>query len=39
MALFSVDSARPLGKGKQSPAGSITDPELASHLRDRKSVV
>lgn len=39
MALFSVDSARPLGKGKQSPAGSISDPELASHLRNYKRVV
>ncbi|MBK7828516.1 hypothetical protein [Nannocystis sp.] len=39
MALFSVDSARPLGKGKHSPAGSITDPELASHLRNYKRTV
>jgi hypothetical protein len=39
MTLFTVDSARPLGKGKQSPAGSITDRELAGMARNYKRVV
>lgn len=39
MTLFTVDSARPLGKGKQSPAGSITDPELAAQVRNYKRMV
>ncbi len=39
MALYTVDSARPLGKGKQSPAGSITDPELAAQVRNYKRQV
>ena len=39
MTLFTLDSARPLGKGKQSPAGSITDPEVAAMVRNYKRVV
>ncbi len=31
--------ARPLGKGFQAPAGSITDPDLAARLRGFKRVV
>ena len=30
--------ARPLGKGFQAPAGSITDPDLAARLRGFKRV-
>ncbi|MBL9100544.1 MAG: ATP-dependent DNA ligase [Myxococcales bacterium] len=39
MTLFTVDSARPLGKGKQSPAGSITDADMAAMVRNYKRVV
>ncbi len=39
MSIFSVDSARPLGKGRHSPAGSLTDPELATAVRNYKRVV
>ena len=43
MSFFSVDSARPLGPqdkgGKHSPAGSISDPELAALVRNYKRVV
>ena len=39
MSLFSVDSARPLGKGRQSPAGSLQDSELATMVRNYKRVV
>jgi hypothetical protein len=39
MSLFSVDSARPLGKGRQSPAGSLLDSELATMVRNYKRVV
>ena len=30
MSLYTTDSARPLGGGLQSPAGSLTESELAS---------
>lgn len=39
MSLFSTDSARPLGKGKHSPAGSLLDPELATMCRNYKRQV
>ena len=39
MSLFSTDSARPLGKGKQSPAGSLLDSELAAMFRNYKRAV
>ncbi len=39
MTLYSVDSARPLGKGRHSPAGSVQDLELAAAVRNYKRVV
>jgi len=36
MSLYTTDSARPLGKGLQSPAGSILDRELQSMFRNYK---
>lgn len=39
MSIFSSDSARPLGKGKQSPAGSLLDSELAAMFRNYKRAV
>lgn len=36
MTLFTTDSARPLGHGLQSPAGSLLDSELATMLRGYK---
>lgn len=39
MSLFSTDSARPLGKGRQSPAGSLLDTELAAMFRNYKRAV
>ncbi|HEY0139129.1 MAG TPA: hypothetical protein VGB85_33810, partial [Nannocystis sp.] len=39
MTLYSLDSARPLGKGRHSPAGSVTDLELAAAVRNYKRVV
>jgi len=39
MSLYTTDSARPLGAGQQSPAGSITDSELASMVRGYKRTV
>jgi hypothetical protein len=39
MSLFSSDSARPLGKGRQSPAGSLLDSELAAMFRNYKRAV
>ena len=39
MSLYSTDSARPLGKGLQSPAGSITDSEVAAMVRGYKRTV
>ncbi|MEZ4385650.1 MAG: hypothetical protein R3A79_30305 [Nannocystaceae bacterium] len=39
MSLFTTDSARPLGKGLQSPAGSITDSEVAAMVRGYKRTV
>lgn len=39
MSLYSTDSARPLGSGLHSPAGSLTDSELASMARNYKRSV
>lgn len=39
MSLFSSDSARPLGKGRQSPAGSLLDTELSAMFRNYKRAV
>ncbi len=39
MSLFSSDGARPIGKGLQSPAGSVQDPELAAMIRNYKRQV
>lgn len=39
MSLFSSDSARPLGKGRQSPAGSLQDSELSALFRNYKRAV
>ncbi len=39
MSLFSSDGARPMGKGQQLPAGSITDSEIAAMLRGYKRSV
>ncbi|HFE47465.1 MAG TPA: hypothetical protein ENJ18_18580, partial [Nannocystis exedens] len=39
MSLYTTDSARPLGAGQQSPAGSITDSEIASMVRGYKRTV
>lgn len=36
MSLYTTDSARPLGSGLQSPAGSVLDRELQSMLRNYK---
>jgi ATP-dependent DNA ligase len=36
MSLFTTDSARPLGKGLQSPAGSVRDSELSVMFRNYK---
>ncbi len=36
MSLFSTDAARPLGRGQQSPAGSLLDGELVAMLRGYK---
>lgn len=36
MSLYTIDGARPLGRGRQSPAGSLTDTELATMLRGYK---
>lgn len=39
MSLFTTDSARPLGTGLHSPAGSLLDSELATILRGYKRSV
>ncbi|MCA9694414.1 MAG: ATP-dependent DNA ligase [Myxococcales bacterium] len=39
MSLFTNDGARPMGKGEQCPAGSVTDSELAAMLRGYKRSV
>lgn len=39
MSLFSTDSARPLGKGRHSPAGSLQDSELLAMFRNYKRAV
>lgn len=39
MSLFSADSARPLGKGRHSPAGSLLDSELTALFRNYKRAV
>ncbi|MCB9568774.1 MAG: hypothetical protein H6710_16425 [Myxococcales bacterium] len=39
MSLYTTDSARPLGGGLQSPAGSLTESELASMVRNYKRSV
>jgi hypothetical protein len=39
MSLITTDNARPLGKGRHSPAGSVRDGDLAAMLRNYKRVV
>ena len=39
MSLFTTDGARPLGKGLQSPAGSVRDSEVSTLLRNYKRSV